>query len=306
MAATSSSQPTEVKEPVFQYSLFDDTRSEAIVNVASVPQRSPFRYPGGKTWFVPRLRRWLASRTHKPCEFIEPFAGGGIISLTVAFENMAEKVTLVERDADIAAVWKTILSNEAGWLANKITEFDLTFENVEAELTLSPLTLGEQAFQTILRNRVNHGGILAPGSGKLKQGENGKGLASRWYPQTLKRRIDNIVTVADKICFVHGDGLEILRENALRPNAVFFIDPPYTAAGKKAGSRLYTHNVLDHEELFRIAATLKGDFLMTYDNAEGVRELAAKHGFDTLAIPMKNTHHAEMTELLIGRDLCWA
>ena len=24
------------------------------VNVASVPQRSPFRYPGGKTWFIPR------------------------------------------------------------------------------------------------------------------------------------------------------------------------------------------------------------------------------------------------------------
>lgn len=24
-----------------------------VVNVASVPQRSPFRYPGGKTWLVP-------------------------------------------------------------------------------------------------------------------------------------------------------------------------------------------------------------------------------------------------------------
>ena len=26
------------------------------VNVASVPQRSPFRYPGGKTWLVPQVR----------------------------------------------------------------------------------------------------------------------------------------------------------------------------------------------------------------------------------------------------------
>jgi DNA adenine methylase len=32
---------------------------QKIVNVASVPQRSPFRYPGGKTWLVPRVRRWL-------------------------------------------------------------------------------------------------------------------------------------------------------------------------------------------------------------------------------------------------------
>jgi DNA adenine methylase len=28
-----------------------------IVNVASVPQRSPFRYPGGKTWLVPIVRQ---------------------------------------------------------------------------------------------------------------------------------------------------------------------------------------------------------------------------------------------------------
>jgi DNA adenine methylase len=306
MVGTPSNQLTEVKEPVFQYSLFDDTGREAIVNVASVPQRSPFRYPGGKTWFVPRLRQWLASREHRPCEFIEPFAGGGIISLTVAFENIAEKIMMVELDADVAAVWQTILRGEAEWLADKIAVFDLTQENVQTELASCPDSLREKAFQTILRNRVNHGGILAPGSGKLKHGENGKGLASRWYPQTLKTRIINIATVADKICFVHGDGLEVLREKAAREDVVYFIDPPYTVAGKKAGSRLYTHNELDHEELFRVAKTLKGDFLMTYDNAQGVRDLAAKYGFETLAIPMKNTHHAEMTELLIGRDLSWA
>jgi len=32
-----------------------------IVNVAAVPHRSPLRYPGGKTWLVPRIRLWLHS-----------------------------------------------------------------------------------------------------------------------------------------------------------------------------------------------------------------------------------------------------
>ena len=44
---------------------------------------------------------------------------------------------------------------------------------------------------------------------------------------------------------------------------------------------------------------------MTYDNDEGVRNLAAAHNFDLLPIAMKSTHHAEMTELLIGRNLDW-
>ena len=30
-----------------------------VVNVASVPQRSPLRYPGGKTWLIPHIREWL-------------------------------------------------------------------------------------------------------------------------------------------------------------------------------------------------------------------------------------------------------
>lgn len=44
---------------------------------------------------------------------------------------------------------------------------------------------------------------------------------------------------------------------------------------------------------------------MTYDNAGSVLELAGKFGFDTQSVAMKNTHHAEMSELLIGRNLNW-
>ena len=44
---------------------------------------------------------------------------------------------------------------------------------------------------------------------------------------------------------------------------------------------------------------------MTYDNADEVKDLAIKHGFMAKPIPMKNTHHAEMTELVIGKDLAW-
>lgn len=45
--------------------------------------------------------------------------------------------------------------------------------------------------------------------------------------------------------------------------------------------------------------------LMTYDFADEVLALAVQHGFQTRTVAMKNTHHAQMTELLIGRDLNW-
>ena len=275
-----------------------------IVNLSSVPQRSPFRYPGGKTWLVPRIRQWLTSLPERPALFIEPFAGGGIVSLTVAAERLAKHVIMVELDSQVAAVWKTALDvDDSDWLIQKIMNFKLTPENVSAEISKRPRTTKTKAFQTILKNRIHRGGILANGSGMLKQGENGKGIGSRWYPHTLSKRISAITAMRNRITFIQGDGLKIMRQYASCPDTASFIDPPYTAAGKRAGRRLYTHYDLDHEALFKHAGDLKGDFLMTYDDADSVRALATEHGFETELVFMKNTHHTQMTELLIGHNL---
>jgi DNA adenine methylase len=275
-----------------------------VVNVASVPKRSPFRYPGGKTWLIPHIRRWLGTRKPRIAELIEPFAGGAIVGLTAAFEQLADSVRLIEKDEDVSAVWQTIFSERQGrWLADHIVEFELTPENVRAELnapTWKP-SLRERAFRTILRNRVQRGGILAAGAGLMKVGENGRGLASRWYPQTLRKRILDLLAIRNRIAFEEGDGMQAIRNNADRRNVAFFIDPPYTVAGR----RLYTYSEIDHEELFRMMSRVAGDFLMTYDNVDEIARLAQRYEFETRLVAMKNTHHAKMAELLIGRQVDW-
>ncbi|MFH1075520.1 MAG: DNA adenine methylase [Pseudomonadota bacterium] len=275
------------------------------VNVASIPQRSPFRYPGGKTWFVPTFRNWLSYHYPKPSLLIEPFAGGGIISLTALFENYVPNIIMAEIDEDIAAVWKTVVDGQAEWIANEILFFHLTKDSVLEKISKPAVDIKEKAFQTILKNRTFHGGIMAEGSGFLKNGENGKGINSRWYPATLAKRFININLVAKRITFLQKDGLEVIQEYSHRGDVVFFIDPPYTAGGKKAGKRLYRHFTLDHERLFSLCEFVKGNFLMTYDNVDEVKVMARKHGFQMRLIPMTNTHHTTMEELVIGKDLSW-
>jgi hypothetical protein len=70
--------------------------------------------------------------------------------------------------------------------------------------------------------------------------------------------------------------------------------------------KVYAHNEMNHRELFRLTAQLRGDFLMTYDNNEFVRGLAAEFGFDTQTVAMRNTHNAIKSELLVGRKLGWS
>src|SRR5205823_8692060 len=111
------------------------------INVASVPQRSPFRYPGGKTWLVPYIRDWLRHKEPRPARLIEPFAGGAIVSLTAAFEGLARHVIFAELDDGVAAVWRVVLNGQAEWLAKQILRFDLTLENVTAVLQEEPSEL---------------------------------------------------------------------------------------------------------------------------------------------------------------------
>lgn len=289
-----------------QADLFDfPAASGTIVNVASVPQRSPFRYPGGKTWLVPSIRRWLKSLPRRPEVLLEPFAGGAIVGLTVVFEGLADRVVLVELDEQVAAVWETVLSNDSDWLVKRILSFQLTIDNVRRELDIEATSTKGRAFQTILKNRTYHGGILAPGSSLMKSGENGKGISSRWYPKTLAGRIEAIGHCRDKIEFIGGDGIEAIRKYASITRCAMFIDPPYSVAGKKAGIRLYKHSALDHDMLFSEASRVIGDVILTYDNDAQVLHLASRYGFVSRTISMKNTHHAQMTELILGRNLDW-
>lgn len=280
---------------------YPEVDTEKAINVASVPQRSPFRYPGGKTWLIPYVRLWLRSRQRPVRELIEPFAGGAIVGLTAAAENLSRRVTLVELDADVASVWQTILGGRGRWLAQRVADFEFTPRTVRGVLTSSPRSRADRAFATILRNRVQRGGILASGAGLMKQGENGKGLASRWYPQTLRERILDVVALRDRLRFICGDGLTWIKKNLHRKNVAFFVDPPYTVAGR----RLYRHSEIDHFYLFGLMKRATGDFLMTYDDSSEIRQLVIRFGLSCEPVTMKNTHNENMAELLIGRDLGW-
>ena len=294
-----------MKSRVVQLSLFpleevEVAKAGHVINVASVPQRSPFRYPGGKTWLIPTARKWFAQA--KPTSYlIEPFAGGGIVSLTAVAEHYFEHVTMIELDDDMAAAWQVILSDECQWLANQIANFKVTAENVNYVISHASDGIKEHAFSTIVRNRTNHGGILAKGSGVIKNGENGKGLNSRWYPGTLIKRIYDINNLRKHITFIHGDAFKYLEKFQNDEDAFFFIDPPYTIAGR----RLYNHYMVDHARLFRLASHIKGHFLMTYDDTPEIRGLADDNNLQFIAIPMQTTHLITKNELLISKDFEW-
>ena len=224
-----------------------------VVNVASVPQRSPLRYPGGKTWLVPHIKEWLQAAS--PEILIEPFAGGAIVSLTAVMEDLVKECVMIEKDHDVAAFWRSTLESGTS-LCEWVSQFKPTLENLRDMESSVPVSVAERGFRTLVLNRTRRGGILAKGASFSRNGENGKGVLSRWYPQTLATRIEAIQQYAPSITFVEGDAITLLPRYLHRwrdRRVAVFVDPPYTAGGgKRAGSRLYEHSNIDHAKLFQI------------------------------------------------------
>ncbi|MEQ1933458.1 MAG: DNA adenine methylase [Fimbriimonadaceae bacterium] len=279
----------------------EDSPTLVGVNIASAPKYSPFRYPGGKTWLAPVLREWLSS---KPKQFIcEPFAGGGIASLIAVYEGYVENALLVEKDRGVAAVWRASLSQEAERLVDKILAFKISKSTVGKLLSKVPRSNVDLAFQTIVKNRCRHGGILTESAGLLIRGEREKGLSSRWYPETLANRICLIHLHRKQIAFLEEDGLKVLRQmNTRKEKIKLFVDPPYPKLMQSGVRPLYNHVNLDHPKLFELLRRSKHDFLTTYDDSIYARKLAFEADLCCTTIAMKNNRSAAKVELLIGRN----
>ncbi len=259
---------------------------------------SPFRYPGGKSWLAPTIRRELAN-LRKTRLFIEPFAGGASVGLSVAESGLADRVLLTDLDRAVASFWRTVLSDRADGLARRVLEFEFTRGNVIALLDERPRSDIGRAFQVLVRNRVTRGGLLSRSGGLLKKGERGNGISSRWYPLTIATRIRRVALLRERVEFAERDGLEVIREAQQWSRVALFVDPPYTTGKKAAGRRLYNHADVDHQKLMSICSGLSCPVWLTYEDSIEVRSLARNYRFVVRAIPMRSTHHARHLELLL-------
>ena len=272
-------------------------------NVANIPLRSPLRYPGGKTWLIPHVRRWLSALSRsrdgsQTAVLFEPFCGGGIVSLTAVMEGLVDRCVLAELDHDVAAFWHCAI-HDTEELCQRVLRFKPTRENVLAIADRPPANLLEHGFRTLVLNRTRRGGILTSGASLLRRGENGKGVNSRWYPKTIAKRLREIAAYSPKITFCECDGLSLLESMALIDGVSIFVDPPYTAGPKRAGERLYTHHDVNHVRLFQLLADFKVDFLLTYSMTSEIVDLIEQHRFSAVQVKALNVHHTTQRELVV-------
>jgi len=254
--------------------------------------------------------QWIKSLPLRPRVFVEPFAGGASVGLAVAELALADQVFLIERDSDVAAVWKVALGPRYRALQQRIVNFRIGRQRVREVLDGDEQDLISVAFRCLLRNRVQRGGILAARAGLLRRGERNRGLGSRWYPKTLAARLKKIHSLRHCIRVTQEDAMHLLPDLLSRADHAFFIDPPYTVNGQGPGMRLYRYANLDHDKLFALLAESDAPCLATFHASPAIRQLARQSRFRVSTVGMHTTHHRARREMVLckpyaERITCW-
>ena len=257
-----------------------------------VPQRSPLRYPGGKSRLIPHMRLWVAdiARTtgRRPGALVEPFAGGGIMSLTAAAEDLAAHVFMGDADPEIANLWRTCLSRGAR-LADEVLEHRLSKEAPRPD-DPDPV---RRALGTLVRNRTRYNGNLTTKAGRSTPANH------RWYGRTVADRIRAVYAMRSRITFREADWRYTAAAHRRDETAVFFIDPPYRRRGKPP---LYSRRVIDQSVLFAFLADIPNEFMMTCESTCETAGLIRTHGFCGVSTTMRNASNRDYRELLVTRS----
>lgn len=240
---------------------------------------SPLRYPGGKSKMIDYLYTQLL--TGFTDTFVEVFAGGASLGLSLLDAGCINKLVLNDYDPMVYAFWNICLNNPE-YLCNRIDQRLPSLEDFwNAKTVMHKNQTGEKvsdeelAWAFFLLNRTAFSGIVLAHPMGGKNGDMKKFL-SRWNPEALKRRIRRVSELAPKIELYNKDCNAFLEEEAYWiSNCTLFVDPPYTV-----GKSLYksSFNNEDHRRLAELLETLYTgmdgpDIILTYDDHPMIREL---------------------------------
>ena len=237
---------------------------------------SPLRYPGGKLKVVDYIKHVLEVNDLCGGTYIEPYAGGASVALSLLFGEYAGRIKINDIDRAIYAFWHSVL-NETDALCRLIvdTPVNMNTWQVQREVQKNKnevdlLTLG---FSTFFLNRTNRSGILSGGViGGKEQVGNFK-IDARYNKKGLIERIEQIAGYADLIELTSMDAVALIKRYKRTPAAktFCFLDPPYYVKGPDLYLNYYNDD--DHRAVADAIKKYKGKWMISYDAVSFINEL---------------------------------
>jgi DNA adenine methylase len=260
---------------------------------------SPLRYPGGKWRLSAFFQGLIETNFAKPPSYIEPYAGGASLALSLLFAGSVGHVWLNDLDPAIYAFWSSAL-NETDRFCDAIATADPSLRQWKHHKEIyrqgtraSRFNLG---FATFFLNRTNYSGIL---NGGVIGGKAQKGLwtiDARFNKDELIQRVARIGTYRKHIKLTNLDASRLLASlRRGREKSLVYLDPPYVKVGKALYLNAYSHD--DHSAIRDLTVRLKCPWVVSYDDVQLIHRLY--RGYRSRSLELLHTAR----EAKIGREV---
>jgi DNA adenine methylase len=235
---------------------------------------SPLRYPGGKGKLANFIKLVMIKNGLVGSEYVEPYAGGAAVALSLLFEEYADHVHINDVNRSVSVFWRTVLE-QTDELCERIETATLDVDEWDRQREIQrqtdPADL-DLAFSTFFMNRTNRSGIIGGGiiGGRSQTGP--WTIEARWRPADLIDRIQKIGRFRSRITVTDLDAAEYLEHVLPRLSVPFlYLDPPYYAKGRRLYEDFYEHE--DHAQIADLVRALDYPWVVSYDATSQIQAL---------------------------------
>lgn len=238
---------------------------------------SPLRYPGGKSKIAPLIRLVIEKTGGPGITYIEPFAGGAGVALSLLIEGTVGQIVINDYDKAIYSFWRA-LKESPQELIYLIEHTPLTIDEwrhqKDVYCTQNKKYSVELGFAAFYLNRTNRSGILSAGPiGGYDQTGNYT-MGARFNRDTLIGRIEKIAQYKSQIIVYNKEIRSFI--NGVIPkyqdNAFVYFDPPYYENGQRLYKNFFSPT--DHADIAHsIISGVKCPWVITYDDVPELRKI---------------------------------
>lgn len=240
---------------------------------------SPLRYPGGKRKVGNFIKLLLLENELVGCDYVEPYAGGASVALSLLYEEYAQRIHINDIDRSVIAFWRAVLDH-TDELCARITDTSVSVDEWRRQRAVQLATDADEldlAFSTFFLNRTNRSGIIRGGIiGGKDQGGAWK-LDARYNKTNLIHRVEKAARFRNRITVTDFDAAEFLSDwKRQRGDLAFmYLDPPYYVKGEGLYENAYTD--ADHRKVRDLVHKLPIPWVVSYDPAPAILALYEGH-----------------------------
>lgn len=270
--------------------------------------KTPLRYPGGKSIMTPLFVDLIKINDMKHVTYAEPYAGGAGAAVNLLLSDSVDRIMINDANIAIYSFWKSIIE-ESGKFCDAISKVSVdldTWKKMRAIIDKSHDYSFELGFATFFLSRTNRSGIINAGpigGGTMEsQAKATYKIDCRFNRENLIKRVQAISERKKQIIVTNKDAIKFLKD--LRNNKYFvYLDPPYYKNGKTLYMNFYQPK--DHLELARYLSSCKKiSWVLSYDDVPEIRAMYSS--FQLYNFSLKYTAQTKKTgqELLcLSKDL---